>query len=82
MQDAALVDPGDRAAAGADRGDVETVQSDAVATDAAVHHQRRRALDNQADVGAGAAHVERDQVLLALQPRRVDAAGDPASRPG
>src|SRR5439155_22911439 len=38
MQDAALVDPGDRAAAGADRSDVEAVEGNAVAADAPVHH--------------------------------------------
>ena len=36
MQDAALVDPRDRAAAGADAGDVEAVERDRVAGDAAV----------------------------------------------
>ncbi len=63
MQDAAGIDPRDRAAAGADAGDVEAVQGDAVAADLAVHDQRRRAVDHQADIGRGAAHVERDQVF-------------------
>ena len=81
MQDAAGIDPRDRAAAGADRGDIEAVERDAVAGDAAVHDQRRLAVDDEADVGAGAAHIERDQVGLTREPRRVDAAGDAAGRP-
>ncbi len=64
MQDAAGIDPRDRAAAGADARDVEAVQRDAVAADLAVHDQRRRAVHHQADIGRGAAHVERDQVWL------------------
>src|SRR5436305_1075584 len=79
---ASLPQAGNPAAAGAEAGDVERVQGDAVAADPAVHDQRRRATLNQADVGRGAAHVERDQVPLADQPRRVDAAGDAAGRPG
>src|ERR1700675_3787774 len=47
----------------------------------AIHDQGLLARDDQADVGAGAAHVERDQIRLAREPRRVDAAGDPAGRP-
>ena len=60
MQDAASIDPGDRAAASADRGDIEAVQGDTVGADLAVHDQRCLALDDEADIGAGAAHVERD----------------------
>ena len=80
MQDAAGIDPRDRAAAGADARDVEAVQRDAVAADLAVHDQRRRAVHHQADVGRGAAHVERDQVFGPDQARGIDAAGDPAGR--
>ena len=64
MQDAAGIDPGDRAAAGADAGDVEAVQRDRVAGDPAAGDQGRLAADDQRDVGAGAAHVERDQIAF------------------
>ena len=47
MQDAAGVDPGDRAAARADTGDVEAVQRDRVAGDAAAGDQARTAADDQ-----------------------------------
>ena len=67
MQDAAGIDPRDRAAAGAHAGDVEAVQGDPVAADLAVHDQRRGAVLDQADVGRGAAHVERDQVGASIR---------------
>ena len=82
MQDAAGIDPRDRAAAGADAGDVEAVEREPVAADAAAAHQRGLALDDQPDVGAGAAHVERDQVVAAEQLRRIATAGDAAGRAG
>src|SRR5205085_6337384 len=41
MQDAAGINPSDRAAAGADRGDVEAAQRDPVAGDLTVHGERR-----------------------------------------
>ena len=82
MQDAAGIDPGDRAAAGADAGDVEAVQRDRVAGDPAARREARPAIDDQRDVGAGPAHVERDQIAFAEQPRGIDAAGDPAGRAG
>ena len=53
---------------------------DAVAADLAVHDQRRLAVRHQADIGRGAAHVERDQVLRPDQAGGIDAAGDPAGR--
>ncbi len=82
MQDAGLIDSGDRAAAGADAGDVEAVERDRVAGDLAPARQGRPAGDNQRDVGAGPAHVERDQIARIDQPRRMDAAGHTAGRPG
>ncbi len=81
MKDAAGIDPRDRAAAGADAGDIERIKRDAMAAYPAVHGERRRAVDNQADIGRGAAHVEGDQVTLGHEPGGVDAAGDPAGRP-
>src|SRR5205814_4373592 len=80
MQDAAGIDPRDRAAAGADRGDVEAAQRDAVAGDLAVHDERRLAVHDEADVGTRAAHIEGDQVRLAEEARRVDAARGAAGR--
>ena len=82
MQDAAGIDAADRTAAGAEADDVEAVQREAMAADAAAADQRRLAIDDQADVGAGAAHVERDQVVAAQQLRGVAAAGDAAGRAG
>jgi hypothetical protein len=49
-----------------------------VAADLAVHDQRRLAVRHQADVGRGAAHVERDQVFRPGEARGMDAAGDAA----
>ena len=76
MQDAAGIDTADRPAAGAETDDVEAVQCETMAADAAAADQSRLAVDDQADVGAGAAHVERDQVAAAEEPRCVAAAGD------
>jgi hypothetical protein len=79
MQDAAGVDPGDRAAAGADAGDVEARQRHSFAGDAAARGEARPASLDKRDVGAGAAHVERHEIGGAAgieEARRVDAAGD------
>src|SRR5258707_5589511 len=78
MQDAAGIDPADRAAARAERHDVEAVQGDAVAADLAVGGERRLAVDDEADIGARAAHVEGDEIALADQLGGVTAAGDAA----
>ena len=78
MQDAARIDAADRAAAGAEADDVEAVQRQPVAADAATAYQRRFALDDQADIRAGAAHVERDQVVAVQQLRRIATARDAA----
>ena len=77
-QHAAIVDPGDRAAAGADRDDVEHRRADRQAVDLAFRGERRPSVLHQADVGRGAAHVEGDQVLEARArrlARRADHAG-------
>src|SRR6185437_16728339 len=78
MQDAARVDAADRAAAGAQRHDVEAAQRDLVLADLAVAGERRLALDDEADIGARPAHVEGDEVAVAEELRRVAAAGDAA----
>ena len=78
MQDAARVDTADRAAAGAQADDVEAVQRQPMPADAPSAHQRGLAVDDQADIRAGAAHVERDQVVAVEQSRRITAARDTA----
>ena len=82
MQDAAGIDAADRSAAGAETDDVQAVQCQPMAADATAADQRRLAIDDQADVGAGAAHVERDQVVAVEQLRGVAAAGDATGWPG
>ena len=77
-QHAAVIDPDDRAAAGADRHDVEHGRADRQAVDLALRGQRRPAVLHQADVGRGAAHVEGDEVPEARArrlARRADHAG-------
>ena len=82
MQDAAVIDTAYRSAAGAETDDVEAVQREAMSADAATADQGWLAIDDQADIGAGAAHVERDQIVRAEQLRRVTAAGNTAGRAG
>ena len=80
VERAAPVAPGDRAAAGADRGDVELRRQDRVAADpalACVHLQQ--AARDHADVRGGAADVERDEVLVPVDGADV-APGDDARR--
>ena len=63
-QHAAVVDPGDRAAARTDRDDVEHRRADRQSVNLAFRGQRRPAVLHQADVGRGAAHVEGDEILV------------------
>ena len=79
---AAGIDVRDRPAARADRRDIEAAERYPVAADPAIHNERGLAVSDEADIGAGAAHIERDQVRHAREPRRVNAAGDPACRSG
>src|SRR5947207_645041 len=81
-QRATLVDPGDGAAAGADRVDVDDRDADRRAFEAGLARHLRRAVEHQADVGAGAAHIERDDVAEAGEARDMGAGDDPAGRPG
>ena len=77
-QHAAVVDPGDRAAARADRDDVEHRRADRQAVDLAFRGERGPSVLHQADVGRGAAHVEGDEVVEARArglARRADHAG-------
>ena len=64
IEEAAAVDPGDRAAAGRDRGHVERRHVDLPARDHALGHLQRHAALDEGDVGAGAAHVEGDEAAL------------------
>ena len=68
IEKAAAVDPGDRAAAGRDRGHVERRHVDLPARDGALGHLERHAALDEGDVGAGAAHVERDEAGSAPRP--------------
>ena len=52
MQHAAGIDARNRAAAGADAGDVQALQGDALAADAPVRRDRRLAADHERDVRA------------------------------
>ena len=61
IEEAAAVDPGDRAAARRDRGHVERRHVDLAARDHAFGRFQRHAAFDEGDVGAGAAHVERDE---------------------
>ena len=66
LQRADVVDPGDRAAAGADLDHVDHRQhhrmAAGIAADVIAGRQRRLALADQARLGGGAAHVEGDDV--------------------
>jgi len=66
---AALVHVGDRPTAGPDRMDVEHRREERVAADPGVKRGglADRPVDDDPDVGGGAAHVERDQSISAGQ---------------
>ena len=66
IEEAAAVDPGDRAAAGRDRAHVERRHVDLPARDHALGGFERHAALDEGDVGRGAAHVERDEPALRL----------------
>ena len=75
------VEPGDRAAAGADRVDVERGEPRRIALDPFVEGRAGGVVAHQRDVRAGAAHVERDHVRHAGEPRHVDRADRAGRRP-
>src|SRR6185369_12867573 len=62
-QGVAGVDPADRATARADRVAVDRGDADRLALDLDLTAHRRAPVFDQADVEAGAAHVDRDQVV-------------------
>ena len=79
-QGVAGVDPADRAAAGADRVDVDRGHADRLALDLDLAAHRGAAVFDQADVEAGAAHVDRDQVRR--RPSRRSGAPPPGAAAG
>ena len=81
-QRAAAVAPADRAAAGADRVDVDHRQLDRAAVDLARVGPAHLALLDHADVAGGAAHVEPDRVALAADPGEQPGADGAAGRAG
>ena len=66
-EQAAFVDPADRAAASANGDDVEHRQRNAVAVDLALGRGHGHAVKNHGGVEAGAAHVDRQAVSLAVR---------------
>ena len=74
LERADVVEPRDAAAAGADLDHVDHRQHDrmaaGIAADVVARRQRRLALANQARLGGGAAHVERDDVGKSKLPAR------------
>ena len=76
LEEPVPVEPGDRAAAGADGVDVDHRQADREVGDLAVEADRRAAAPDQGDVGAGPAHVEGDDVRPAGGRRDLDRADD------
>ncbi len=81
-QHAAGVAPDDAAAAGADRRDVDDRRADRQAVDARLRRDDRLAVGDQADVGAGAAHVEGDQVVAIRSADLADRTHDAGGRAG
>ena len=75
------VEPGDGAAAGADRIDVDAGEPGGIALDPALIRHVGVAVADQADVGAGAAHVEGDDVRGIGELGRVDGADDAGRGP-
>ena len=78
---ALLVEPDDRAAAGADRLDVESRHEERVLVDHGLRGAQRFAIGDDADVERGPAHVAGDHVRVVHLPGQVGGAGDPADRP-
>ena len=82
MQDAAGIDAANRSTAGTETDDVQAVQCQPMATDASAADQCRLTIHDKANVGAGASHVEGDQVVAVEQLGGVAAAGDATGWPG
>src|SRR5262249_39646299 len=78
VQDAARIDARDRAAAGADADDVEGIERHAMPAYGTAGDQARGTVDDERNIGRGAAHVERDEVAFSEQLGGMAAAGDAA----
>ncbi len=81
LQGAAEIDAGKRAAAGTDGVDVDHRHLHRVIGDLRFGGQRQFAVD-QADIGAGAAHVKGDQPVEAGLPADFERSDGAAGRPG
>ena len=80
-QGAAVVDPRDRPAARTDGDHVERRQPHRQAGDVALGRGLRATVEDEADVGARAAHVEADRVGEAIRRRDRGRGGNAAGRP-
>jgi len=78
VEDPPRIDARERAAAGAERVDVETRQRDLGDADGLLPGELRNAALEQRDIRARPAHVERDEVALVEQPRGVSSGGETA----
>jgi hypothetical protein len=80
MQEAALIQPADAAAAGADRVDVRHRHRDQVAIDLSFPRQLHLAVLDDRDVETRSAHVHDDTIGLAARPRVRETGHRPAGR--
>ena len=80
-QHAAGIQARDRAAAGAERDDIEARHRHQLTGDAALRTEFRLSASDQGDISRCAAHVEGDEIGSLGQARRMPAAGDSASGP-
>ena len=81
LQEAVHVDPGDRAAARADRVDVERRYAQREARERTVLNLRRRSVPQQAHVRAGTADIEGDHIRKACGPGASGGTDDPCGGP-
>jgi hypothetical protein len=79
LEQPVLPDPGDGPAAGPERAHAQHGRADILPGDLALRGLQQAPLDDHADVGRGAAHVEGDDVRPARRARQVDP-GDHARR--
>ena len=82
LKEAAIVDPRDAAATGANRVHVDHRKADRIAGNLPLARDQGHRLLDQADIRRGAAHVEGDQVAVAGAAAEVDRANDARGRAG
>src|SRR5262245_18993557 len=82
MEDAAVIDARNRAAARANAGDIQALQGDALSGDAPVRAYGCFAAGHQRDIGGGSTHIEGDEVAVPVELGGVLAAGNAAGRTG